>query len=117
MLMSSEIEIIVDEPKQGLLIVTVKGQYCLETLELIEHHLSGAFSTNPHTLAINCSETTYIDSTGLGSLVKFYNASLKGNVKFVLLDLNKEILRIIEIAGLVKFFDIQTREQFGENYL
>lgn len=115
--MSSMVDISIDEPKQGVIIVNIKGHYSLENLELVEAHLSDAFSKAPDIFAINCSDTSYIDSTGLGSLVKFYNASLRENVKFILYNLNTEIRRIIEIAGLGKFFDIQTKEEFQKKYL
>ncbi|HPQ52754.1 MAG TPA: STAS domain-containing protein [Spirochaetota bacterium] len=115
--MSSVVDILIDEPKPGILVIYIKGQYSLETLELIETHLTDAFSRKPGLVAINCSETSYIDSTGLGSLVKYYNTALRNDVTFILYDINREIQRIIDIAGLGKFFNIQTQEQFQSTYL
>jgi anti-sigma B factor antagonist len=62
----------------------------------------------PSTLALDLTNVTFIDSTGLGVLVSLRNAA---GDDLVLLDPSERVLRLLDITGLTSAFTIERRSQ------
>ena len=61
---------------------------------------------------VDLSGVTYIDSSGVASLVEAFQRAKKGGVGFALVSVNAPALRVLELARLDKVFTIH--ETLGE---
>ncbi|MBN1501055.1 MAG: STAS domain-containing protein, partial [Spirochaetes bacterium] len=71
----------------------------------------------PAVIAIDCKELEYIDSSAIGTLVKFLNNAMSKKVKLIFFDLNKAIQNIFKTARLDNFFTIITRDELEKEYM
>ncbi|MEX2480713.1 MAG: STAS domain-containing protein [Gammaproteobacteria bacterium] len=60
-----------------------------------------------HTL-VDLSAVTYIDSSGVASLVEGYQTAKKKNLRFGLIGVSEAALSVLELARLDKVFPIHT---------
>jgi len=67
-------------------------------------------------IAINCKELEYIDSSAIGTLVKFLNNATSKGIKLQFFDLNPSIQNIFKTARLDNFFTITTRENLEKDF-
>ena len=79
-----------------------------------------ALQADPEHVALDFSKTRFIDSSGIGALLK---CSDKRNEKrdghLIILGLNRQMLSVFKLAGLYKVFDVvegeeETRRRFPE---
>lgn len=61
-------------------------------------------------IAIDLSEVEYMDSSGIGALVAGHKKMRAFNGKFILLGIREDVLNIIKLATLDKFFNIVENE-------
>jgi anti-sigma B factor antagonist len=57
---------------------------------------------------IDLSAVTYIDSSGVASLVEGYQTAKKQNLKFGLVGVSKAVLSVLQLARLDKVFPIHS---------
>ncbi len=56
---------------------------------------------------LNLSNTTYLDSSGIGAFIKLHTQSKENNEIFILSSFSKNIQEIITHAGLINFFNCE----------
>jgi anti-anti-sigma factor len=61
-------------------------------------------------VAFNMSGKSYLQSSGLGDLVKIKDALLDRNIGLILTDLSPRVRSLIEMVGVNQFFDIVISE-------
>jgi anti-anti-sigma factor len=62
------------------------------------------------TIAINMSSQSFLNSTGLGELVKIKDGLLDRNIKLVLINPSLRVKSLITMAGVDQFFTILNSE-------
>lgn len=73
------------------------------------------FSEN-ETLVLDLNEITYVDSSGIGTLIKIVNQVKENKVSFYLTGLKPMIEKIFKVAGLMNYFSILNEEEYKKNY-
>lgn len=98
-----EIEV---EEKEGYNIVTPNGELDVYTVPLFRKVTLKLEGDRRHDLILDLTKLTYIDSSGLGSLIETYQKvhAAKGDVAFVI-D-NPRILKILKLVNLDQVFRI-----------
>ncbi|OGV37191.1 MAG: hypothetical protein A2020_08390 [Lentisphaerae bacterium GWF2_45_14] len=75
------------------------GEFKTESLSSLKNEKKG--------IIINFSETTFLDSAGLGALVSILKmAAQSDNKKIALASLSKQVRQIFELTKLYRLFDI-----------
>jgi len=105
------------EDHAKLQIIKIKGEFFLGYVRQVEETWNKTVALNPEVMAIDCSEMTFVDSSAIGTFVKFLHYSMAHTIKLVFFDLNESISRIFNKAKLNKIFVIMTREEFEKMYL
>ena len=100
-----------------LTIVKVSGEFHIGNVNKFEELWHTMIEKKPPVIAIDCSNLEYIDSSAIGTLVKFLNNAMSKKIKLIFFDLNKAIQNIFKTARLDNFFTITTREQLEREYL
>lgn len=87
------------EVRDGEVVVDVRGEIDLSTAPLLDQRLSQVADTQK--LVVNLSGVTFLDSSGLGVLVRTSNkVENQGGVIRVVVN-HPQVLKVLEITGLV----------------
>ena len=99
-------------------IVNIKliGKYDIEELLFFSTVFSDEISKRPEIIALDLEELTYIDSSGIGSLIRYVNIALKENIEFICYNLNKNIENIFKISKLDQFLNILSNDDYQKKY-
>ncbi len=105
------------EEKENVTIVKVTGEFHIGNVNKFEELWHSLIEKKPSVIAIDCSSLEYIDSSAIGTLVKFLNNAMSKKIKLIFFDLNKAIQNIFKTARLDNFFTITTRAQIEKDYM
>lgn len=95
----------------GIAIIDLKGEVDLYTAPEFKQHLLKQIDSGVLQIVVDFSDTTFIDSTTLGVLVGGVKRLRPVGGQLVLVCSDRNILKIFEITGLHRVFDIHsTRE-------
>ena len=91
--------------KQGASIVVFKGEIDLESSSAARDTLLKCFDHTGYVI-VDLSDVSYIDSSGVASLVEALQASKKNDSQFALAAVSEPTRRVLELARLDKVFKI-----------
>ncbi len=89
-----------------MLVVAVAGEVDLHTSPRLRGVLTDMVESASGTLCIDLSEVSYMDSSGVGTLVYIKREVERRNVRLVLAGLQPRVRSVFEITHLTKFFEI-----------
>jgi anti-sigma B factor antagonist len=98
--------------KQGITIVALKGEVDLENSPAARKILLSSLDGAQRVL-VDLSEVTYIDSSGVASLVEALQASKKAGIEFALAAASEPTRRVLELARLDKVFTLHESVDAG----
>ena len=97
-------------------LIEIYGKFDIESTEEFEKAYNKQLESKPAIVAIDMSKLDYIDSSGIGSLIKCLNALKNNNGKLVLVGMKPTILNVFKLAKLDMFFQILTSAEFLSKY-
>ena len=98
--------------RQGTRIVAFKGEVDLESSPAARELLLKCFDTATKVI-VDLSEVTYIDSSGVASLVEALQAAKKSGSQFALAASSEPTRRVLELARLDKVFTMYSSVDEG----
>ena len=102
--MNSVIQII--EPK-GILDGTKTADF--------QRQIEQSVESGVHTILIDFTNVTFMDSSGLGALVKAFKTLDAADVQLFLCSINEQIKMLFELTTMDKFFTVLSdREEFNQ---
>jgi anti-sigma B factor antagonist len=90
---------------QGDFIVELRGEVDLESSPRTRTILLDCVGEGKP-VSVNMSEVTYIDSSGVASLVESFQSARAAGTGFALVSVSDEVMRVIQLARLDKIFTI-----------
>ncbi len=105
------------EESGNITIMHLDGNLFLESLLHVTEMWEGMLAKKPGVIAINCANLRSIDSTAIGTLVKFFNEAMKKNIELIFYDLNPSIRKLFYTIHLEKFFSVMSSKRFQNDYL
>lgn len=100
---------------ESSVVIKIIGRLNIDEVQVLERELDRHLH-GKKTIAIDLSEVKYVDSSGIGTLIKAMNMAKNAGAEFILFDINQAILNIFRLAYLDKFFTILTRKELVERY-
>ena len=91
--------------KQGASIVVFTGEIDLESSPAARETLLKCFEHSDNVI-VDLSDVTYIDSSGVASLVEALQAAKKNGSQFALAAVSEPTRRVLELARLDKVFTL-----------
>ncbi|MCP5151654.1 MAG: STAS domain-containing protein [Ectothiorhodospiraceae bacterium] len=91
----------------GVAIVALTGDVDLETSPRVRGALLDCVGAKRSVL-VDMSGVSYIDSSGVASLVEAYQTARKSNTKFGLVQVSEAAMRVLELARLDRVFAIHS---------
>lgn len=108
---------VIAEVRGSITIISLDGEFSLGNVKDVERVWNEQVSASPAFIAFDCKKLTFIDSSAIGTLVKFLNASSKAGFKMLFFDPSESLGRIFHTAKLNRIFTVISREEFEQNYL
>ena len=90
---------------QGNLVVALSGDIDLDRAPAVRRQLLDCVKRQMNVL-VDLSQVTYIDSSGIASLVEALQNAGKAGTRFALVAISPQALRVFELARLDKVFAI-----------
>lgn len=97
-------------------VIEIQGKFDIESTEEFETLFQKQMESNPSTIAIDMNKLEYIDSSGIGTLIKSLNTIKNNKGNLILVGLNNMILNVFKLAKLDMFFQIMTNEEFKKKF-
>ena len=97
-------------------VIEVDGRFYIDSIVLVEEIWRNALWEGPETIAIRCEKLKCIDSSAVGTLVRFFNSAESQSVELVFLDLNENIEKLFATAKLNHYFTISTSADFFQRH-
>lgn len=98
------------ESKNGLTVCRIEGEIDINSSPDIKKALDKLISKKEPKLVISFSKVTYVDSSGLATLVELLKNMRTYGGRMRLADLSPKIKSLFEITKLEKLFDISSDE-------
>lgn len=108
---------ITSEERKGLIIMRIKGELDINTASDFKNAVNGKLAMKPSVIALDCSGLVYLDSSGIGSLVKLNKSAHDNNTEFIFLDLEDGIRNMFKLSRLETIFTIMTYKDFYAKYI
>lgn len=99
------------EDKNGLTVCYVEGEIDINTSPDIKKSFEKILSKKTPNMVVNFSKVTYVDSSGLATLVEILKDMRTYGGKMKLSNLSPKIKSLFEITKLEKLFDIIADEK------
>ncbi|BDA78423.1 anti-sigma factor antagonist [Leptospira kobayashii] len=96
--------------------IEISGKFDIESTEEFESIFSKVTESNPGIVAIEMSRLDYIDSSGIGSLIKSLNNLKNKKGKLILIGMKPMIQNVFKLAKLDMFFEILSLGDFQTKY-
>lgn len=102
--------------RDGLALVTAAGEIDAATAETLSTAVIGALEDGYPRVVVDFAQVTFIDSTGLGVLVKSHRTAVARNAEFGVVHPTPQTRKLIKVLGLDMLLNIyDTDEQaFGK---
>jgi len=99
------------DPKQGLTVCHIDGEIDINSSPAIKKSFDKLISQKTPKIVINLSKVTYVDSSGLATLVEILKNMRSYNGRMRLACMSPKIKSLFEITKLEKLFEILADEE------
>ena len=99
------------DPRQGLTVCYIDGEIDINSSPMIKKSFDKLISQKTPKIVINLSKVTYVDSSGLATLVEMLKNMRSYNGKMRLACMLPKIKSLFEITKLEKLFEIMADEE------
>lgn len=108
--MSDDGVISIDAQREpGTVVVSPAGDVDMARSPELRNAIQGVIQQHrPTRLVVNLSDVSYMDSSGLATLVEAMRTTRAADAQMILCGMNDKVRAIFEIARLHQFFTIQT---------
>ena len=94
------------ESKNGLMVCNIRGEIDINSSPSIKKTFDNLISKKTPKIVINLSQVTYVDSSGLATLVEILKNMRSYGGRMRLTNLSSKIKSLFEITKLEKLFEI-----------
>lgn len=105
------------EDKNGILKCFISGDVDINTAVQLKKTFDRILSQKKDRIVLNFKDVTYIDSSGLATLVEIFKQLRSYGGKLKLTNLSTKIKNLFEITKLDKLFDILSDDEEAERAL
>lgn len=99
------------ETKNGLIVCYIEGEIDINTSPAVKKSFDKLIGSKTPKIIVNLSKVTYVDSSGLATLVEILKNMRSYGGRLRLSDMSSKIKSLFEITKLEKLFDIVVDEK------
>ncbi|MDA3901635.1 MAG: STAS domain-containing protein [Spirochaetes bacterium] len=90
----------------------VRGRYDISSITTFEESFKKLLEKAGSAVGVNLKNLTYIDSSGIGSLIRCFNLARKRGITCYFYDINSDIMTVFQLSKLDTFLKVVTNEEF-----
>lgn len=98
------------KPREDVTVIALAGEVDVYTSPKVKQEIVNLLNAGTNKMIVDLTGVEYLDSTGLGVLIGGLKRARERDGDLKLICDNVRILRIFEITGLTKIFDIYRSE-------
>jgi len=99
------------EEKNGISVCCVIGEIDINTAPQVKKILDKIVGAKKEKIILNLKDVSYVDSSGLATLVEILKGMRSYGGKLKLTNLSTKVKNLFEITKLEKLFDIEAEEE------
>ena len=99
------------------MVFLLRGELDIKTKDKSEKLILDQLVKKPEVICVDCSELTYIDSSGLGVLINLSKKAKELNFELILCEIDSKVSSIFDISKLDQFFRIMSWNDFSDKYI
>jgi anti-anti-sigma factor len=100
-------QLLLSEPREGVLVVNVSGEVDLSTARQLEDALTQAVAARKHhTLVVDLTHLGFMDSTGLHLLARTHSAMKAAGGQLTVVSPSPVVRKLLEIVNLDRFITV-----------
>jgi anti-sigma B factor antagonist len=103
--------------KGNAAIIQFTGSLDINNQDSFFEYFLSAMNHAKKTIALNFENVDYLDSSGIGMLVKCVGECKRRKLEFIIFGINEKIKQFFKIAKLTNFFPLLSTEEFKKKYL
>ncbi|MCB1174508.1 MAG: STAS domain-containing protein [Leptospiraceae bacterium] len=100
----------------SVLLIQITGKFDLEQAEYFQEQYKLLTQSSPGVVCLDMQKVQFIDSSGLGALIKALNSTRGFGGELILVGLNAVILNVFRLAKLDNFFKLLSEAEFQRKY-
>lgn len=102
--------------RNGITILELSGKFDIEQSDAFQKQFNGFVTDRPNQIGLNMTEVNFIDSSGMGALIKALNHVKGYGGEMILFGLKPMILNVFKLAKLDNFFKVMSPEDFERQF-
>ena len=110
----SEVEI---NQKGKVVIITLPKYFYIGNIIEVEQSWENILKKEPSVIGFDCQKLEFIDSSAIGTLVKFFNSSVKHNIEMYVFGLKSELIKIFDTTKINRVMSVIDKSEFEERFL
>jgi anti-sigma B factor antagonist len=100
------VKLCVQEKNEHVYLVVVEGEVDMSTSPELRDHLTPLFKNGTVHVMVELSEVSYIDSSGIATLIEGLQLSKKHNIRYTLVGTRPSVEAVFELAYLKGVFEM-----------
>lgn len=110
----SEVEV---NQKGKVVIITLPKYFYIGNIIEVEQSWENILKKEPSVIGFDCDKLEFIDSSAIGTLVKFFNSSVKNNIEMYVFGLKNELIKIFDTTKINRVMSVIKKSEFEERFL
>lgn len=103
--------------KGDVVIISLPKYFYIGNIAEIEGAWDKIISNEASVIGFDCDKLEFIDSSAIGTLVKFFNSSVKNNIGMYVFGLRAELQKIFDTTKINRVMSVISKEEFEERFL
>ena len=99
------------EAKEGIGVLVLQGEVDMSNSPELRAKVLEVFAGTPSVFVIDMTETAYMDSSGLGTLVEALKWANRKNTQLRLVGVNESVKSVFEISRLTSIFQFYDNQE------
>ena len=99
-----------------MVIVDLNGSFDIAEVSTFEMRFKSLLKQHPKNIALHLKDLLYIDSSGIGSLIRCMNYAMRENSHLVCYDLSDSIRMVFDMTHLAQFIEVLNENDFVTKY-
>ena len=109
-----EVEI---EEKDKVIIIALPKYFYIGNIVEVEQTWDQVLKKEPTVICFNCQNLEFIDSSAIGTLVKFFNTSVKNSIEMYVFGLSSELIKIFETTKINRIMSVIEKDEFYKKFI
>lgn len=103
--------------KGKVVIITLPKYFYIGNIIEVEQSWENILKKEPSVIGFDCQKLEFIDSSAIGTLVKFFNSSVKNNIEMYVFGLKSELIKIFDTTKINRVMSVINKTEFEERFL